>query len=235
MKNLKLLIVLLLLISFSNQTAAQVMQEEKLGLIFQLIKIKCGAENRMEIVMGNERISAEDKKEIIKKHNTIRDLMNSIIYQLMTDMRANNSAKKLKRLNRFYRHYYLNNPSGGLIQYKNAFAKLYNEYSELKDYKFTLKDTKKGEVLESSKSIGFADLGITEAVTTAWTILKENSELREKKVSNLISILEKLMIDSYTPTEKKTKTITETTTKKNSAGAITEETVKEEKTVITSD
>lgn len=229
MKNLKLLLVLLLTFSFFN-----VAQAQKLGLVSQLLEIKYSSDIYLKSVLMEDPVNPTKKNQAVEEYYKIREIMNSTLYQLMADMRSKNSAKRFRRLNKYYRTHSLNsNVEGGLEIYKNEFKKLNSHYERLKNIALTGNpDTPAANPLAIMGLID--DLG-TDIITVPWSIIKESSELREKKVTNLISILEALMINAYVPTEKKTKTITETITDKDNGVTITKEVIKEEKTVTTTD
>ncbi len=158
-----------------------------LGLISQLVEIKYGCEAYLSKALTNEQISAVEKETAIKNYNAVRIQVDRIVYQLSADMLSNNSIRKYRRLEKYYKNQKLSESESAkkcINSYTQAIEKIYQTY----------KDRIQTGVGESTKSI--FDLGsVADVADVGWEVIADIHQMKGQKVDGVIEILNNLRLD----------------------------------------
>jgi len=100
------LLVMVLLVMFEAAAQAQPPQPPSLpkGLLTRLIEIKYGSELYLSSKIKSENISTAQKDTALATYNTLRWLVDGFVYQLSSEMIANNSPRQWRKLNEWCLH-----------------------------------------------------------------------------------------------------------------------------------
>ena len=101
-----LLLLMVLLVMFEAAAQAQPPQPPSLpkGLLTRLIEIKYGSELYLSSKIKSENISTAQKDTALATYNTLRWLVDGFVYQLSSEMIANNSPRQWRKLNEWCLH-----------------------------------------------------------------------------------------------------------------------------------
>jgi flagellar basal body-associated protein FliL len=96
-----LILMMVLLVMFEAAAQAQPPQTPALpkGLLTRLIEIKYGSELYLSSKIKSENISIAQKDTALATYNTLRWLVDGFVYQLSSEMIANNSPRQWRKLN----------------------------------------------------------------------------------------------------------------------------------------
>ncbi|WP_461789435.1 hypothetical protein [Pedobacter sp.] len=183
--------IIFLLVALSANIFAAKKEAQYLGLVSQLVQIKHASEARLLGILD------EPGKEIdgsaLKTYNSLRLQIDAVIYQLATDMRAKNSAKLFRQLNDYYRMHAFADIPGSKGCINRYILNLKNADSTYKKLIPIKKSDTQHESTAVETSIPIIELG--------WTIIKDMSEMRGKKVDGVIDILDNLRLRSSSELE----------------------------------
>jgi hypothetical protein len=73
-----------------------------LGLVAQLMKTKCQAENNLISVLSNTASTEKNKSDAIREYNDLRMYYNMVLSQLIADVKTTNCKRKYRLLNKYY-------------------------------------------------------------------------------------------------------------------------------------
>jgi hypothetical protein len=152
------------------------------GLVSGLVDIKYSTEAFLVAMMQNADTENERTKAL-RNYNTMRVLTDQIIYQMAADMRAKNSVKLFRQLNRYYKSHALsdNGQAGKCFSaYTTALADAYSFYrSQIHPE-------------PGSKTV----IPVETILTQGWTMLKGFNEMQAQRVNGILEVLNNLRLSS---------------------------------------
>jgi hypothetical protein len=181
------ILILLGLMSSGITFSKGLLNDEKLGLVSYLTTVKYMTEYKMASYISAKDYDSRktESKNIQAQYNVIMIKVNMLINQLSSDIIANNSLCKYRRLNKFVNKRKVNLP------------KRLTGYAEvLKDIDALAENFLKVEpgTTRALPELAYSDL--TGVGTLAKDIITGARDFREKKVSNIAAILKELKLKS---------------------------------------
>lgn len=173
---------LLTIHSFANP---QLDEAKKLGLVSYITTVQELAEHQLISLASKPAYLTEKDKasELNSRYNVLRLSVDKLINQISADMIEKNKLKTYKCLNKFIKGDLGNLPKK-LNRYKALFEEIDANYEALTMVRFGS--------MNASASLE----EITGAVGLVHTIITDMRDFREKKVANIIKLLETLKMQS---------------------------------------
>lgn len=183
---MKKLLIIFSIAASSTNIFANDNEFPNLGMISQLVEIKHTSEAYLSSTLADTSKSNDYKLTARKNYNEIRVKIDRIIYQLAADMRAKNSIKTYKQLNKYYKTHKFSECENVKTCYKPYAMALESAHKEYVTYKYNINPENKPEkeLVEAITSI--AELG--------WTIINDIIEMRGQKVDGIVEILNNLRL-----------------------------------------
>jgi hypothetical protein len=170
MKRIVIVCIVPVLFCFSLSVHAQ--KEVNTGLVSGLIRIKYQSEDFLLQTLS--AASPQQSFQAVRDYNTTRALTDQILYQLMADMRAKNSVRIFRKLNRYYKAHALSEPSekkNNIAGYTRAIAEAW------------------ASCRDQAYSVPKGTLPVENLLSQGWTILKDLSAMRTERVNGVVEIL----------------------------------------------
>lgn len=185
----KAITLIVVVLSFSISTFGQdtcesiIEKSKKLGLVSYLITIKTVSEQKMISLAQDPQYSTkkDEARQFRAEYNMIKLYVDQVISQLSVDMIEKNKLKKYKKVNKCLKD---NSYSNSISAYQNVLVtidKMVIAFSE-KDF------SSKAAIPPLEEIVGALEL-VHATITDA-------RDFREKKISNIITLLKDLKLQS---------------------------------------